>query len=116
MICRASKKVIIVKKNYQNKRNNSIRIAEKFNLLKKIMDDSDEKATRLYFVVGHLEQYFPEITARFSCGGIYQEIDPTLVLESMGEEFPDEWLDNVTKCPRNLDRALLAMALPEVLL
>lgn len=42
MICRASKKVIIVKKNYQNKRNNSIRIAEKFNLLKKIMDDSDE--------------------------------------------------------------------------
>lgn len=80
------------------------------------MDDSDEKATRLYFVVGYLEQYFPEITARFSCGGIYQEIDPPLVLESMGEEFPDEWLDNVTKCPRNLDRALLAMALPEVLL
>lgn len=42
MICRASKKVIIVKKNYQNERNNSIRIAEKFNFLKKIMDDSDE--------------------------------------------------------------------------
>jgi len=71
------------------------------------MDNDDEKATRLYFVVGHLERYFPEITARFSCGGTYQEIDPALVIERMGEEYPAEWLDNVTKCPRNLGRILL---------
>lgn len=61
------------------------------------IDDRDEKATRLYFVIGHLERYYPSITARFSCGGTYQEIDPALVLESIGEDFPCEWLDRVER-------------------
>lgn len=64
------------------------------------MDDEDEKATRLYFVIGRLDQFFPEITARFSCGGTYQDIDPALVFENMGEEFPCEWLDSVEKLPQ----------------
>ena len=61
-------------------------------------DDEDEKATRLYFVVGHLDRFYPTITARMSCGGTYQEIDPSLVLEGVGEEFPPEWLDQVERC------------------
>ena len=61
-------------------------------------DDADERATRLYFVVGHLELFYPSITARMSCGGTYQEIDPSLVLEGVGEEFPPEWLDRVERC------------------
>ena len=35
-------------------------------------DNEDEKATRLYFVVGHLDQFYPSITARISCGGVFQ--------------------------------------------
>lgn len=61
-------------------------------------DDADERATRLYFVVGHLERFYPTITARMSCGGTFQEIDPSLVLEGVGAEFPTEWLDQVERC------------------
>lgn len=61
-------------------------------------DDADEKATRLYFVVGHLDRFYPSITARMSCGGVYQEIDPSLVLEGVGGEFPPQWLDQVERC------------------
>ncbi len=51
-------------------------------------DDEDEKATRIYFVVGHLDRFYPTITARMSCGGTYQEIDPSQVLEGVGDDFP----------------------------
>ena len=61
-------------------------------------DDADERATRLYFVVGHLDRFYPTITARMSCGGTYQEIDPSLVLEGVGADFPTEWLDQVERC------------------
>ena len=61
-------------------------------------DDEDEKATRLYFVVGHLDRFYPTITARMSCGGTYQEIDPSQVLEGVGDDFPPEWLDQVERC------------------
>lgn len=63
-----------------------------------VTDDRDETATRLYFVIGKLDRFYPGISARFSCGGTYQEIDPALVLESIEEEFPTEWLDNVERC------------------
>ena len=59
------------------------------------VDDRDEKATRLYTVVGRLDQFLPEITVRMSCGGTYCELDPALVFESLGETFPREWRDNV---------------------
>ena len=72
-------------------------MAAKFSYI----DDEDEKATRLYFVVGHLERFYPSITARMSCGGTYQEIDPSLVLEGVGTDFPAEWLDQVERCAGN---------------
>ena len=59
------------------------------------VDDQDERATRLYAVLGHLDQFFPEITVRMSCGGTYCELDPALVFEGLGEVFPREWRDNV---------------------
>ena len=60
------------------------------------VDDKDEKATRLYLVIGKLDRFFPEVTARVSCGGTYLEIDPNLVIAPVGEKFPTAWLDQVT--------------------
>ena len=59
------------------------------------VDDQDEKATRLYAVLGRLKKFFPEIMVRMSCGGAYCELDPSLVFEGLGEVFPQEWRDNV---------------------
>lgn len=59
------------------------------------IDDRDEQATRIYIVVGRLDQFFPEISVRMSCGGVFQPLDPATVLESVGEVFPRQWLDNV---------------------
>ena len=59
------------------------------------VDDADEMATRLYLVVGRLDKFYPDITARVSCGGTFIEIDPSLVIEDIGEEFPVDWLDKV---------------------
>ena len=61
------------------------------------VDDKDEKATRLYVVIGNLDCFYPSVTARVSCGGTYMEIDPHLVMESAGAEFPAEWLDQVER-------------------
>ena len=49
-------------------------------------------------MVGHLDRFYPTITARMSCGGTYQEIDPSQVLEGVGDDFPPEWLDQVERC------------------
>ena len=59
------------------------------------VDDQDERATRLYTVLGRLDRFFPEITVRMSCGGTYCELDPGLIFEGLGEVFPREWRDNV---------------------
>lgn len=59
------------------------------------VDDSDEKATRLYVVVGCLDKFFPDITVRMSCGGTYQELDPGVIFEGLGEVYPAEWRENV---------------------
>ena len=60
-------------------------------------DDEDEKATRLYIVLGSLDRFYPSISARVSCGGTYLEINPELVMEGIGEEFPTDWLDRVER-------------------
>ena len=60
-------------------------------------DNRDEKATRLYMVLGNLHHFYPDITARVSCGGTYLEIDAELVVDGIGEEFPTEWLDQVER-------------------
>ena len=55
------------------------------------IDDMDERGTRLYFVIGRLDQFFPEISARSSCGGSFVSIEPSLVLEGVDSGFPAEW-------------------------
>lgn len=59
-------------------------------------DDRDEKATRVYMVIGCLNRYFPEITVRISNGGRFLEIAPEQVLEMppVGQ-FPPEWLERI---------------------
>jgi hypothetical protein len=59
------------------------------------IDDKDEKATRLYTVVGRLDKFFPEIKTRISNGGKYHEIDPGEVFEYITRPFPPKWKDNV---------------------
>ena len=59
------------------------------------VDDNDEKATRLYTVIGRLDQYMPEIKTRISNGGKFHEIDPGEVFEYIGRPFPEEWLEKV---------------------
>jgi PRTRC genetic system protein A len=59
-------------------------------------DNADEKATRLYTVIGRLDKYFPEIKTRISNGGKFHEIDPTEVFEFIEEQFPSEWKEKVS--------------------
>ncbi len=60
------------------------------------VDDEDERATRIYIVVGRLDKFFPDITVRMSCGGSYLTLPPGCVLESFGAVFPKEWRTQVT--------------------
>jgi PRTRC genetic system protein A len=59
------------------------------------IDDRDEKATRLYTVVGHLNEYFPDVKTRISNGGKFLYIEPSEVFETVAAPFPDEWKDRV---------------------
>lgn len=59
------------------------------------IDDMDERGTRLYLVIGRLDQFFPEISARISCGGSFVPIEPSLVLEGLDSGFPAEWSGKV---------------------
>lgn len=59
------------------------------------VDDHDEKATRLYAVVGKLNECVPEVKTRISNGGKFLDIDPTEVFEHIGAAFPNEWKDKV---------------------
>ena len=59
------------------------------------VDDHDEKATRLYTVVGKLDQAVPEIKTRISNGGKFMEIDPASVFEFPELAYPDTWTENV---------------------
>ncbi|MBQ4629822.1 MAG: hypothetical protein IJB70_02405, partial [Clostridia bacterium] len=58
-------------------------------------DDSDEKATRLYTVVGKMDKVFPEIKTRISCGGKFVEINPEEVFEGFDGVFPENWKEAV---------------------
>lgn len=59
------------------------------------MDDRDERPTGIYIVIGRLDRFCPDISARVSCGGTFLDIDPALVMERFEEEFPLEWIDQV---------------------
>lgn len=59
------------------------------------IDDTDERATRLYSVIGNLHEYFPDIKTRFSNGGKFHEISSGEVFELVARPFPDEWKEKV---------------------
>ena len=74
------------------------------------VDDEDERATRIYIVVGRLDKFFPEISVRMSCGGAYLTLPPGCVLESFGAVFPREWRTQVTLLRREALPVLRPMA------
>lgn len=59
------------------------------------VDDHDEKATRLYTVIGRLDGCVPEVKTRISNGGKFLEINPAEVFEFAGGSFPSEWKERV---------------------
>ena len=59
------------------------------------IDDADEKGDRLYLVMGRLDQYFPEVSARICNGGTFLPIHPGDVLEGVPREFPSWWKGRV---------------------
>ena len=59
------------------------------------IDDRDEKATRVYIVVGRMDKIFPDIKARISCGGKFVKINPSVIMEGYECEYPHEWKDKI---------------------
>ncbi len=59
-------------------------------------DDRDERSTGLYFVLGKLDHFYPEIKARIFCGDSFIPIDPDTVIEGLEHQFPKEWLEQVS--------------------
>lgn len=51
-------------------------------------DDQDEKATRLYAVVGRLDKVFPDIAVRASCAGRFIPVRPEEVFETKFKAYP----------------------------
>lgn len=74
------------------------------------VDDEDERATRIYIVVGRLDKFFPDITVRMSCGGTYLTLPPGCVLESFGAVFPQEWRTQVKLLRRSAPPVLHPLA------
>ena len=76
-------------------------------------DNWDERGTGLYFVMGHLERFFPELKARISCEGSFVKIDPSEVIDWPASTFPEEWSKNVVleKKPKG---KTLPQRIPEV--
>ena len=72
-------------------------------------DDKDEKATRVYTVIGNVLGYFPEIKVRISNGGIYHEIDPRIVFEEYNfmKKMAVIWF-NQFKCGINIIADMLS--------
>lgn len=58
-------------------------------------DNADEKAARVYIVVGRLDKLQPEILARISCGGRFQTIEPETVIEMEQRNFPSHWRSSI---------------------
>ena len=68
-------------------------------------DDSDERSTGLYFVLGNLDRFYPDIKARIFCGDTFVPIDPDTVIEGLEQQFPEKWLQQVTIQKRKSERA-----------
>ena len=66
-------------------------------------DDKDEKATRLYTVIGRLDKVYPDISTRISVGGKYVDIAPSLVFESITGCYPKQWADAVSTADTRIE-------------
>ena len=55
------------------------------------IDDEDEKATRIYCVLGNLDKLYPAIKTRISNGGKFLEIPPESVFEHQHNSYPPHW-------------------------
>ena len=55
------------------------------------VDDADEKATRIYVVIGRLDKFFPDISTRVSVGGKFVDIRPVEIFEYPFTSYPVEW-------------------------
>jgi len=59
-------------------------------------DDRDERANRIYMVMGRLDRYYPELSVRICNGGRFCHIPAEQVIEPMPDAgFPVEWLDRI---------------------
>ena len=58
------------------------------------IDDADEKATRLYGVIGRLDKVMPEISLRASNGGKFIELNADEIFD-FESTYPEEWFDNL---------------------
>ncbi len=68
------------------------------------IDDRDEIADRFYGVVGHVDDFFPQVTLRLSIGGNHMDVDVPELFDTerdpMGRAtFPPGWLDQVKHKP-----------------
>ena len=72
-------------------------------------DNEDEKATRLYAVVGRLDRYIPDIKVRMCCGGNHHNLEPQLVFGDFDLNFPQDWLDNVQFRKAHISELLLSV-------
>jgi hypothetical protein len=55
------------------------------------IDNADEKATRIYAVIGRLDRFLPEISVRISNGGKYHNIHPSEIFEEIDGSIPEAW-------------------------
>lgn len=62
------------------------------------IDDEDELASRLYMVIGKLDEAVPQIKLRASCGGRFIPLDLKTIFDIQADSypFPREWLDKLT--------------------
>lgn len=59
-------------------------------------DNRDERANRVYIVVGRLDKYYPDVSVRICNGGNFLTIPPETVLEPRPmADVPARWLDNI---------------------
>ena len=61
------------------------------------IDDQGERDTGLYLVLGELDRFYPDIKARFFCGGAFVPLDPAQIIEGLEQPYPMEW-DGMVTC------------------
>ncbi len=67
-----------------------------------LVDDKDERANRVYMVMGRLDRYFPELSVRICNGGHFCAIPAEQVIEPMPTvDFPLEWLERIKTAEDN---------------